>query len=403
MSDFQIALIFLGVALVIAVWFYNRRVEKQHRQRAAQMLPTAMDDVLKMREPAKTEPDIFPLLKEEPVISTTAAPESPQALLPETLPPELTVTEPERAPDSVMVSSPDPVKPGVGHEAEEDGNHTGWIPVPDEWGDGRVDCLLCVEFSAPEPVPELRKEYREWSSRIDKPIQWLGLDGRTGRWHTLFPQDSSSVKHLAVALQLVDRRGAVSEASLQTFIDGTSRLAQGFAGRVEVPPMATLLERAQELDAFCASVDLQLSVHILPRNTPHLSGALLGPLLDQSGLKLEGERFVATDESGAEAFALICRSATSFPAERVAAMELIDLIFSLDVPRVAAGAQTFDRMIAFARQCATALGGQLADAHRKPLPDATLATIRRRIDELQNRMAERGIAAGGVRALRLFA
>jgi hypothetical protein len=36
------------------------------------------------------------------------------------------------------------------------------------------------------------------------------------------------------------------------------------------------------------------------------------------------------------------------------------------------------------------------------LPDATIATIRGRIEELQNRMADRGIPAGGVRALRLF-
>jgi len=126
-------------------------------------------------------------------------------------------------------------------------------------------------------------------------------------------------------------------------------------------------------------------------------------MLDRVGLKLEGERFVALDENGAEAFALICRSATSFPAERVAAMELTDLILSIDVPRVTDGPRTFDRMTDFARQCADVLGGQLADAHRKPLPDSTVATIRGRIEELQNRMADRGIAAGGMRALRLFA
>jgi hypothetical protein len=276
-------------------------------------------------------------------------------------------------------------------------------PVPEEWSDGRADCLLRMEFVAPVPIPVLWEEHRDWSNRIDKPIQWLGLDERSGHWRTLLAQDSGSVTHLAVALQLVDRLGAISKETLTTFIDGASRLAQRFVGNVETPPVAPLLERAQELDAFCASVDLQLSLHVLPKNTTHMSGALLKPLLESAGLKLEGERFVAFDASGTEAFALICRSATTFPAERVEAMDLIDLIFSLDVPRVATGAQTFDRVIAFARQCADALGGQLADAHRKPLPDATIATIRGRIDELQHRMADRGIAAGGVRALRLFA
>lgn len=403
MSDLQIAMIVLGVALVAAVWFYNLWVEKQHRQRAEQMLPKAQDDVLKTSESGKTEPGIASLEEDEPAIRTI--PESrpfQPSHPPGAVPPEPSFMDPDLPLEPEMASLADSAEVDLLLDVDESGPEPAPVPVPDEWGDGRADCLLRMEFAAPVPMPVLWEEHREWSSRIDKPIQWLGLDEKSGHWRTLFPQDSGSVKHLAVALQLVDRLGAVSEEALKTFIEGASRLAQRFVGKVETPSVAELLGRAQELDAFCASVDLQLSVHVLPQGTAHMSGALLKPLLDQSGLELEGERFVAMDDSGAEAFALICRSATSYPAERVAAMDLIDLIFSLDVPRVAAGAQTFDRMITFARACAATLGGQLADAHRKPLPDATIATIRGRIEELQNRMADRGIAAGGVRALRLF-
>jgi FtsZ-interacting cell division protein ZipA len=405
MSDLQIAMIVLGVALVAAVWFYNRWIEKKHRQRAEQMLPRTADDVLQAREPAKTEPGIAPLAHDEPAIRTIREPwqpPQPQPIKQSAVPPEPSFMDPDLPLDPEMASLANSAEVDLLLDIEEQVQDAVSIPVPDEWGDGRADCLLRMEFVAPVPLPVLWEEHRDWSSRIDKPIQWLGLDEKSGHWRTLFPQDSGSVKHLAVALQLVDRLGAVNDETLKTFVDGASRLAQRFVGQVEAPPVATLLERAQELDAFCASVDLQLSVHVLPQSTAHLSGALLKPLLDQCGLKLEGERFVATDETGAEAFALIGRSATSFPAERVAAVELIDLIFSLDVPRVTTGAQTFDRMVAFARQCATSLGGQLADAHRKPLPEVTIATIRGRIEELQNRMADRGIAAGGVRALRLF-
>lgn len=408
MSDLQMAMIALGVALVAAVWLYNRWVEKKHRQRAEQMLPKAQEDVLKVGEAMKTEPGVAPSLHDEPAIRTMPESWQPQMptqsppATPSAVPPEPSFMDPDLPLEPEMASLASSAEVDLLLDVEEQPQDAVSIPVPDEWGDGRADCLLRMEFVAPVPLPVLWEEHRDWSSRIDKPIQWLGLDEKSGHWRTLFPQDAGSVKHLAVALQLVDRLGAVSEETLKTFVDGASRLAQRFVGRVEAPSVAALLERAQELDAFCASVDLQLSVHVLPQSTTHMPGALLKPLLDQSGLKLEGERFVAIDETGVEAFALICRSATSFPAERVEAMELIDLIFSLDVPRVSAGAQTFDRMIAFARQCAATLGGQLADAHRKPLPDATIATIRGRIEELQNRMADRGIAAGGVRALRLF-
>lgn len=376
MSDLQIAMIVLGVALIAAVWFYNRRVEKKHRQRAEQMLPRTGGDVLAppaAGRPGKTEPGIAP----EPSFMDADLPLEPES------------ASPSAAAEMDLLLD----------VQEETG---GSAPVPAEWGDGLADCLLRIEFVAPVPVAALWEEHRDWSERIDKPIQWLGFDRQGRHWRTLLPQDAGSVTHLAVALQLVDRRGAVGEDTLQTFIDGVARLAQRFVGRAETPPLAPLLERARELDAFCASVDLQLSLHVLPKNAVPMAGSLLKPLIDAAGLRLEGERHVALDASGAEAFALICRSATTFPAERVAAMELIDLIYGIDVPRVAAGAANFDRMMAFARQCADSLGGQLADAHRKPLPEATIATIRGRIDELQKRMADRGIAPGGVRALRLF-
>jgi FtsZ-interacting cell division protein ZipA len=391
MSDLQIALIGLGVLLVVAVWFYNLWQEKKQRQRAEQMLPATASDVLMAGKQTlsgeKTEPGIA-----VPASAPETAP--PTALQePGFMDPDLPLE-----PETQALSGSTEVDFLL--DVEDEGRPV--VPVPDEWGDGRADCLLRMEFVTAVPVHVLWEEHRDWSSRIDKPIQWLGLDDKSGRWRTLLPQDAGSVSQVAVALQLVDRLGAVSETTLAAFLDGTSRLAQRFVGLVETPVLATVLTQAQELDAFCASVDLQLSLHVLPEMATQMSGALLKPLIDAGGLKLEGERYVALNDAGAEAYALICRSATSFPAERVESMDLVDLIFSLDVPRVAAGAQVFDRMIAFARQCASALGGQLADAHRKPLPDATIATIRGRIDELQHRMAERGLPAGSVRALRLF-
>lgn len=393
-------MIVLGVALVAAVWLYNRWIEKKHRQRAERILPKVRKDVLDVPATEKTEPGIAPPTDEESArgaLSGARPLQPPGAVPPE---PSFMDADLPLEPETASLGESGEVDFLLDIEAE-----SGPVaPVPEEWSDGRADCLLRIEFVAPVPIGVLWEEHRDWSSHIDKPIQWLGLDDSSGLWRTLLAQDRGSVTHLAVALQLVDRLGAVGAATLHAFINGATRLAQRFVGRIETPAeVDPLLERARELDAFCASVDLQLTVRVLPKNTAHMPGALLKPLLESSGLKLEGERFVASDAAGSEAFALICRSATAFPVERLEAMELTDLIFSLDVPRVANGAQTFDRLIACARECAHTLGGQLADAHRKPLPDATIATIRGRIDELQQRMAEHGIAAGSVRALRLFA
>lgn len=403
MKELQIALIVFGVALVAAVWFYNRWVERKYRQRAGQSPPRADDDAPKGRE-EKTEPGLMPpAAGEDGETAVRTLPEArPLPVAEAAVPPEPSFM------DADLPLEPEQLSVPAGGEVDlpldfDELTERNAVPIPDEWGDGRADCLLRIEFAAPVPVPVLWEEHKEWSQGIDKPIQWLGFGDLTGHWRTLLPQDEGKVTQVAVALQLVDRLGAVSEETLRRFIEGVSRLARRFVGKADTPAPGPLLERARELDAFCASVDLQLSLHVLPKNTAHMSGALLRPLIERVGLRLEGERFVAFNADETEAFALICRSMTAFQAERVEAMELIDLMFSLDVPRVADGVRTFDRLIDFARQCAAALGGQLADAHRKPLPDSTVATIRGRIEELQRRMTDRGIPPGSVRALRLFA
>lgn len=369
MSDLQMGLIGLGVLLVAAVWLFNLWQEKRQRQHAERMLPPAAPDVLMAgRDPAGGPEGPAAAVQREPTFG--AAREAPPA-------------------------GPLPDEP-------EDDARSATLPVPEEWGDGRADCLVRVEFVDAVPVAALWKEHANWSATIDKPIHWLGLDERSQRWRTLLPQGPGAVTQLAVALQLVDRKGAVSAATLTAFLDGVHRLSQRFAGLIELPVQAPLLARAGELDAFCADVDLQFALHVLPANTDALAGAQLQPLLDAERLKREGERFVALDDAGTEVFTLVCQSPTAFSAARLADMSLTGLIFSLDVPRVAAGALAFDRMIGCARRCAEALGGQLADAHGKPLTDATVAAIRGRIEDLQRQMDARDIPAGSVRALRLF-
>ena len=367
MSELQIALIGLGVLLVAAVWGYNVWQERKQRRTLESAFPAAQSDVLMAGRNERNEPEIAgSAVLLEP---TFGVPVSDQA-----------ATEEQ-------------------HEESRPA-----VALPAEWADARADCLLRIEFVDAVPVASIWAEQAGWSPALDKPVQWFGLDERNGRWHTLLPQDPGTVAQVAVALHLVDRQGAVSEATLTTFLGGAHQLAQRFAGLVELPEYAPVLAQARELDAFCAGVDLQLALHVLPRqgSLNEMVGAKLKPVIDTAGLKLEGERFVALDTDGAEAFALSCRAATAISAAKIETQALTSLSFSLDVPRVADGAAALDRMIDFARQCAEAVGGQLTDPQHKPLADTTVTAIRSRINDLQGQMAKQSIPAGGVRALRLF-
>jgi FtsZ-interacting cell division protein ZipA len=368
MSELQIALIGLGVLLVVAVWGYNFWQERKQQRAVEAAFPTA-------------QPDVLMAGRAEPNAQRNAPQMDASAVLRE---PTFGENAPAAAPP---VEDSRPV-----------------VALPSEWADARADCLLRIEFVDAVPVASLWAEQAGWSPSLDKPLQWFALDERNGRWHTLLPQDPGTVAQVAVALQLVDRSGPLSEAMLTTFLGGVHQLAQRFSGLVELPEHAPVLARARELDAFCAAVDLQLALHVVPRqgSLNEMIGAKLKPVIDAASLKLEGERFVAMDAAGAEAFALTCHAATEFSAAQIEAQALTALSLSLDVPRVADGVAAFERMIDFARQCAEALGGQLTDPQHKPLAEAAISAIRSRINELQAHMAKQDIPAGGVRALRLF-
>jgi hypothetical protein len=367
MSELQMALVGLGVLLVLVVWGYNLWQEKKLRRQASDMLPKAAQDVLMVGREASSERNEPSVYADEPdeLIEPSFAPPAP----------------------SPKVEQESPVS-----------------PLPAEWADGAADCLLRIEFVDPVPVASLWAERATMAAGIDKPMQWLGLDEKSGRWRALLPQDPGSVIQLAIALQLTDRRGPIGEVTLSAFLGGAHQLAQRFAGLVELPELGPLLQRANELDAFCAGVDLQLSVQVMPRSGSlnDLLGTKLMPLIGNAGLREEGERYVSVDGDGVERFALVCMNAAGVPVTHFETAALAGMSFALDVPRVVNGAVVFDQMMAMANQCAEALGGQVTDAHKNPLPAAKLTAIRGRIAEVQTQMAAQGMPAGSMRALRLF-
>lgn len=368
MSELQMALVGFGAAVVAVVWGYNLWQARRLRRQAESILPQAkQSDVL--------------MAGREPVAADDRA-----------------LREPTFAASSNISTESN------GSAEDADITLKPLSELPAEWADGKADCLLRIEFVDAVPVSALWPVQANWSGAIDKPLQWLGLDARSGRWRIVLPQDTGSLTQMAAALQLVDRRGPLGESALGTFLGGVHQLAQQFSGLIEMPEQAPILARARELDTYCASLDLQLSLHVLPRqgSLSEMLGAKLKPVVESGGLRLEGERFVAIDTSGAEVFSLVCEAAAEFPMEQLDRQGLTALTFSLDVPRVADGVAAFDRMIACARQCADNLGGQLTDAHKKPLAETTLEAIRKRIRELQEQMVRSGFPPGSVRALRLF-
>jgi hypothetical protein len=370
MSDLQLALIAAGVTAVAGVWAYNKWQERGHRKLAEQAFKGDQADVL---------------LGSDSPLGEVTRPMSDERLEPVL---EMPVTEPAGSSPRAPAELPPETLP----------------PLPAEWADEIADCVVRMDFVEPLPASALWATQQPWAVHIDKVLSWLGYDEAGRYWQRLSADDTGRYTVICAALQLADRRGPVSDAELSVFLDGVRQLTQQFSGVAELPARDEVLMHARGLDDFCAGVDLQLGVNVVDADGHPFAGTKLRGLAEAMGLVLHGDgRFHAADETGQTLFTLANVGAENFEAESLKSLATHGLTLSLDVPRVADGAAALEHMLAVARQLTQGLGGVLVDGQRNPLSAEMIEGIRAKLVELDEKMAARQIAAGSIRALRLFA
>jgi hypothetical protein len=379
MSDLQIALIAAGIAVVAGVWGYNKWQERQHRQLAERIFRGEQPDVL---------------------LDTEQSAEATLDRDADTIEPPVERVQP--------VERREPVVTPMVEEAVDTGEATGEAPLPlpalpAKLADDIADCLVRLDFVEPVSAPGLWASQSRWSGHVGKTLSWLGFHEASGQWQALSAHDTSRYQVIVAALQLADRRGAVTDAGLSAFLDGAREIAAQCAGVANLPKHDDVLMHARGLDEFCASVDLQLGVNIVAAPATPFAGTKLRGLAEAAGLDLRGDGcFHAVDDAGQTRFTLGNIGTERFEAESMKSLATHGVTLSLDVPRVADGPAVFDAMLVVARQLTQGLEGALVDGQGNPLTGEMIATIRAKVGELQQKMALHQIVAGSVRALRLF-
>jgi hypothetical protein len=242
-----------------------------------------------------------------------------------------------------------------------------------------------------------------WAAGLTKYMHWLAKNEADGAWRPLDANDTGRYREWAVALQLVDRRGAVSDTELARFFEGVQQVAKQAGAALELPSRGEIVLRANRLDQYCAGVDIQFVLHVVEAMGGIFAGTKLRGVAEAAGLVLEADGvFRARDTAGGEMFTVANLGAERLDAESIKSLATHGLTLSLDVPRVADGVLAFDRMLTTARQLAATLGGELVDAQRAPLSLAMIDAIRAKTAELQKIMRDGSIIPGSPRALRLF-
>lgn len=388
-SELQIALIAAGAVGVALVWAYNVWQDRQHRKTAERIFNGDPGDALLGVGDAPPAPADGerqePRIGVEAVAAPTAGDDSEGGEHDAT-------AAAEEAPASA--AEPAPASP----------IETASPPaLPAEWADAVADCVLQLVAAEPVPAPAVWAMQDAWAPELGKPVRWLVRNAEGDAWRLVDAHDSGRYRDWAVALQLVDRRGAVSDGDLSRFFDGVQQIAQQTAATLDLPARGETLLRAGKLDEFCAAVDIQFVLHVVEATGGVFAGTKLRGVAEAAGLALETDGvFRARDEAGGELFSVANFGTERLDADSLRSLATHGLTLSLDVPRASDGVVAFDRMLATARQLTTALGGVLVDAQRAPLSDAMISAIRAKTAELQQRMNDGGIVPGSLRALRLF-
>lgn len=389
LSGLQIGLIVFGVVLVLGVFFYNHWEERRAKRRAERAFAADVDHVGGRSSPVASEPARSSLVgvaaeRREP-IGEQAEP---------LLGPAASTRSDEVA--GVTVASDGEVTTDT--IANED------CPAfPEELGG--LDGVIALRLAAPMAEGGFMRAAREAVPHVDKPLRWYGwARGDSSSWTLLHGEGTRAVYELRAAVQLADRRGALSEAGWRDIARGIERLADRLLAVAVFPDSAELLERARELDRFAAGVDVQIGLNVLSRTQLGFSGEALRRLLEREGLRQRSDGlYQASNADGTSRFTLGNLDAQALAQDGLDALTLRGLTLMLDVPRAPAGAEAFDAMLACAQRLAQALDARVVDDTEAELAPEALSVIRARITEFQQVMSQHGIPAGSGMALRLFA
>ncbi len=390
MSELQLALLAIGIGAIVVVylfgWWQQRRYQAKFGNTFSASMPREdalyrerVAHVVTELEIAETAaPEVAPLIPQEPEIEAAEPlPESPPEI-----PQVDTVTQEIPPAETVVLPT-----------------------VKDETCallDGSSDFVIELRLVEPSPAGVLDGL---WQRKFDfgKPVQVCGLTLAGKQWERAIAESQTLYQQLRIALQLVDRGGAISQAKLGDFRDLLAGIARQIKADATIPDVTEIHRRAVELDSFCAEVDQMVGVNLVPPGDRQLTGNAISQTASAFGMTLEADgAFHALDAQRHTLFTLINKDSRPFQYHTLETARSKGLTLLLDVPRVSQPLAQFEHMLETARAFARELQLNVVDDRGVAFEDSSLAPIRTQIAEVESRMVAQGIAPGGVKARRLF-
>jgi len=344
LSNFQIGLLGLGLATLVAVWAYNRW--QSHRLSPRQARPEA-------------------------------APQDPP----------LETSGPAEPVEPVLEDNFDP------------------LPAPERKVqlDALIDALATIELDQPVSGDAVLAALPATRRVGSKPFAVEGCTVDSGQWEAIVPRGRYSA--LQCGVQLANRVGPINEIEYSEFVVKTQAMAETLGGSVVCAEMLQEVARARELDQFASAHDAQLSFTLVARSAAwspgyiHQHASRLGFVAGA----IPGRMVLASPSVGLPPVLSLSFDTQAALAEAPELTAVRALVISLDVPQVPAEEHPFARMRDIARTLAAQMDGVITDGAGQVLTDEVQEQIARDLTMLYQALAERELHAGSVLARRLFA
>lgn len=376
MSELQISLLAIGIVVVLAMYAYSVWQQRQYQRKFGASFRAERADALYQHEPEKSDAEI------------THAETAAVGIAPE--------------PDAVQQT--ESMEQGLDIESRHAMPQRAHA-VDDMCSllDAATDYIAVLSLQSPANARALDPL---WQQRFDfgKNVHACGLNAANGEWEKVIAESPAHYSAFKLALQLVDRSGAVSEGRLTDFHDLVRSIGAQLQAEIDIPDAAAAAARAQELDTFCAEVDQMIGLNILPSGERQLSGAEVALVAGQHGFSLQADgAFHLLDEAGNTRFVLSDFDNAPYQHHTINQLQIGGLTMLLDVPRVEQPAHSFDEMAVLARQLAMDLHAAMVDDRRVALGEASIGKIRAQVTAIESRMLAGSVVPGSAQARRLFA
>ena len=381
-DELTMTLIVIGLTLILLVLVFNHWQAKKIRAAKKNELEKSraefQDEILKDDPPAPTS-------SSESVDSSAFEDENIQTDLEESSPSNIPLESEGEAHLSDEQGSP------VADSAEEQTK-----PSFPDTVDPSIDLIVLFEVSSVSSAANLNPP------ALSKGLQILALK-EDGSWipvNDLAP--NTKIQQLLIALQMVNRDGAMTATDLERFKDWIDTLESTLVCQAKWTSPSNPVEYAIQLDQFCISVDKTLHFQLKHGQGGRFTGTKFRGLVESSGLVLDNGVFVYFAENQLAGYCIENMEMNPFNSDMLRSVVLKGITFKLDIPRCFKCSEVFNHMLMTAQKMETALAAELVDEGQRLLSEAQLEKIRQQVKLIQTNMTSRGIPAGSNTALRLF-